>query len=67
MTPPVPRAQLLEALGHVLREALVRGETVRVPGLGTFRVEHQPSRADESGDGVVMRPPRDAVIFVPES
>jgi nucleoid DNA-binding protein len=51
----------------VVREALVRGETIEVPGLGRFHVHHQPSQIEEQADGqVLMIPPRDEVAFVPE-
>lgn len=68
MTNTVSRELVLEALGRLVREALVRGETVELPGLGTFRVEHQPSRTDQLPDGsIALRPPSDNVVFVPES
>ena len=59
--------QLKETLADVVREALANGEEVTLPGLGTFRVEHQPSEMAEDEDGqVIMRPPRDEVVFIPE-
>ncbi|MEZ4699003.1 MAG: HU family DNA-binding protein [Rhodothermales bacterium] len=59
--------QLNEALGHVIREALIRREQVDIPGLGTFRVDRRSSEMIEGADGeLVMRPPRDEVIFIPD-
>ena len=55
-------------LADIVRDALTRGETIHVPGLGTFGVEHRSSQIEEQPDGkVVMRPPRDAVVFSAES
>jgi nucleoid DNA-binding protein len=55
-----------EALGDCVRDALERGETVEVPGMGTFRVEHRPSQMDEQPDGQFsVRPPRNVVVFDP--
>jgi len=49
-----------------MREKLENGETVEVPGLGTFSVEHRPSRMTEDADGEsYMAPPRDVVTFDP--
>ena len=59
--------QLKETLADVVREALSNGQTVLLPGLGTLRVEHKPSEMIEDENGqVVMRPPRDEVVFDPD-
>ena len=56
----------MSALVTVVRETLERGEEASIPGLGTFRVEYQPSAAEELSTGeVVMRPPRNEIIFSP--
>ena len=59
--------QIKETLADVVREALANGHDVSIPGLGTLSVEHKPSEMieDESGQ-IVMRPPRDEVIFTPQ-
>lgn len=60
--------QLKEILADVVREALMHGENVSLPGLGTLSVEHKPSEKVEDEDGqIIMRPPRDEVIFHPET
>jgi nucleoid DNA-binding protein len=52
---------------RVLRRQLKNGETVEVPGFGTFSVEHHPSEITEGPDGEQqMAPPRDVVRFDPE-
>ena len=57
-----------EALSAHVREALERGDPAEVPGLGTFRVEHQPSQTRElEGGRFSISPPRDAVVFEPAS
>lgn len=59
--------QLKETLADVVREKLANGEEVVLPGFGTFRVEHKPSEMAEDENGqIVMRPPRDEVVFIPE-
>lgn len=60
--------QLKETLADVVREALANGQDVQLPGLGTLRVVHKPSEMIEDDNGqIVMRPPRDEVVFEPES
>jgi nucleoid DNA-binding protein len=59
--------QISEALGNVIREALIRREQVDIPGLGTFRVDRRSSEMTENADGaLVMKPPRDEVVFIPD-
>ena len=63
----ISRDQAVSALVAVVREALVKGERVHIPELGTFHVEYQPSRAEELPTGeVVMRPPRNEIVFASE-
>ena len=62
----ITRDQAVSALVEAVREALERGEEADVPGLGTFRVEYQPSAVEELPSGEkVMRPPRQAITFAP--
>lgn len=59
--------QISEALGNVIREALIRREQVDIPGLGTFRVDRRSSEMTEDADGaLVMKPPRDEIVFIPD-
>ncbi len=59
--------QISEALGNVIREALIRREQVDIPGLGTFRVDRRSSEMIEDADrALVMKPPRDEVVFIPD-
>jgi nucleoid DNA-binding protein len=62
-----PSAQdTIKAFVHVVRDQLEDGNTVEVPGLGTFSVEHHPSEKKESPDGdTYMAPPKDVVDFEP--
>ena len=63
----VSRDEAVAALAEVVRQALARGEEVRVPELGTFHVEHRPSTPAEQPDGtVLMQPPRNEIIFTPD-
>ncbi len=62
-----PRDQVVSALADIVRDALTRGGTIHVPGLGTFGVEHRSSQVEEQPDGsVTMKPPRDEVVFTPD-
>ncbi len=59
--------QVANALADLVRDGVLEGRTVDVPGLGSFHVEHIPSRLgeDERGRAVVL-PPRDTVVFEAE-
>lgn len=64
---PPQRDQVATLLADIVREALARGEAIDVPGLGTFAVAHRSSQIEKQPDGeVIMRPPRDEVVFTPE-
>ncbi len=64
----ISRDQAVAALVEVVREALVQGEEVHLPDLGTLRVEHRPSTTATLPDGeTVMQPPRDEIVFAAQS
>lgn len=66
--PPPSIEQTAQAMVDVLQDALAHGETVAWPRLGTFRVEHRSSQIEEQPSGeVVMHPPRDVVVFEPDT
>ena len=59
---------LAELVGQYVREALSRGDSVRVPELGTFRLERHPAQVETRPDGTtVLHPPRHAVAFIPDA
>jgi nucleoid DNA-binding protein len=59
--------ETIAAFVRVLRRQLKDGESVEVPGFGTFSVEHRPSELTDGPDGEQqMAPPRDLVRFDPE-
>ncbi|HET6567921.1 MAG TPA: HU family DNA-binding protein [Rhodothermales bacterium] len=62
---PTPsQEQVASALADVIGEVLRKGQDVRVPGLGTFRIHHQVSQVERSADGeIVMKPPKDVIAF----
>lgn len=63
MTAPT-KAQIINTLAEILRQDLRKGNDVRVPGLGTFRVHHQVSQVERAPDGrIIMKPPRDVIAF----
>lgn len=58
---------VVSALAHVVREALVQSKKVHIPDLGTFSVQHRLSQVKQQDDGrIVMTPPQDAVTFKPD-
>ena len=62
----ITRDQAVAALVEIIRERLMQGEDVHLPELGTFRVEYRPSQTEELSTGdVVMRPPRNEIVFSP--
>lgn len=60
--------QTLETtLVQLIRDHLIKTREAIVPGLGTFKVDRSPSKIEENGEGqIVMKPPREEVIFFPE-
>ncbi|MDX1741383.1 MAG: HU family DNA-binding protein [Rhodothermales bacterium] len=61
------RSQLLDVLAAVVRDRLIEGHRVTLPGLGVLSVRHVPSKviADDDGENFMI-PPRDVVDFDPE-
>lgn len=56
-----------QALAEILQEALARGEAVRLPGFGTFRVAHRSAELERNADGrISIRPPHRSIIFESE-
>ena len=63
----LPKDQVASVTAELVKEALIQGEAIAIPGLGTFSVEHRSSRIEERSDGqIIMQPPRDEVIFTPD-
>jgi nucleoid DNA-binding protein len=58
--------KIANTLADIVRDEVLEGRTVVVPRLGSFRIDHFPSRLgkDDSGRAVVL-PPRDAIVFEP--
>ena len=58
------KEQVAKALADVISDVLRKGQDVRVPDLGTFRIHHQVSHVERRSDGeIVMKPPRDVIAF----
>ncbi len=67
MENPTPE-QVAQALAELVQDALMRGESVEIPGLGTFYVNHRGSTTERLPDGrVVLHPPCDLPAFTPEA
>ena len=59
--------QVATAVADLIRARLLAGEEAHVPGLGTFRLHHEPSRIDEHPDGTLtIAPPREVIVLDPE-
>jgi len=58
--------EVIDAFTEVLQSQLEAGNTVEVPYLGTFSVEHRPSEVREEDDVRRLVPPRNVVVFDPE-
>jgi len=55
--------EVIDAFTEIVQEQLDAGNTVEVPGLGTFSVEHRTSEV-RAEDGVRrLVPPRNVVVF----
>ena len=62
----ITNEQVIIAFSESVREQLMTGEPVVVPGLGAFDVRHKPSEIVVDPNGRrVMIPPRDYVDFRP--
>ncbi len=60
----VSRDQFVSALVAEIRDALIEGHRIQVPGLGVFSVRHIASKMQSSAGGSeVMLPPRDVIEF----
>lgn len=57
--------EVIDAFVEIIRDQLEAGETVKVPSLGTFAVEHRPSEVEENGNRRFL-PPRNVVVFDPD-
>jgi len=58
---------LLRAFAAILRQRLMHRESVEIPGLGTFDVQHEASRVRQGDDGGrALLPPRDLLTFEPD-
>lgn len=58
------------AIGRLIAEALLKGESVDIPGLGVFQREVDPSTVHEHGDRQIWTAPQARVILTnasPES
>lgn len=58
--------EVIDAFIEIIRDQLEKGETVEVPSLGTFAVEHRPSKVEEDDGNRRLVPPRNVVVFEPE-
>lgn len=65
--PTPPRDQIERVLADIIRESLTARKQIRVPGLGTFDVEHRSSAAIRADSGELrFVPPRDEIVFSSE-
>lgn len=58
--------EVIDTFIDVLRDELENGESVEVPSLGTFSVEHRPSHVEQDNGNRRLVPPRNVVVFEPD-
>lgn len=57
----------IKAFREVIREEVVKKNTVEIEGLGRFEIQHNKQHQKKMENGqVLMMPPEDIVIFAPE-
>jgi nucleoid DNA-binding protein len=57
----------IKAFREVIREEVVKKNTVEIEGLGRFEIQHNKQHQKKMENGqVLMMPPEDIVIFTPE-
>ena len=60
--------EITESIASLISESLEKGESVSLAGLGTFSVQYRPSHSEIDAEGQqLLHPPKDIVIFSPES
>lgn len=58
----------IKAFKEVLREEIIKENTVALDGLGRFEVVHEKQHQEKLDNGqVLMIPPKDVVVFTPEN
>lgn len=59
-----PNPRVSNALAAALRDSLLRGHDVAIPGLGTVRLTHRSARLERQPDGrISLTPPRKDITF----
>lgn len=58
--------EVIDAFTEVLKDQLGAGNSVEVPSLGTFSVEHRPSEVEKEDSVRRLVPPQNEVAFTPE-
>jgi nucleoid DNA-binding protein len=59
--------KFIKAFREVVREEIVKKNTVEIDGLGRFEIVHNKQHQKKMDDGqVLMMPPQDVVEFTPE-
>jgi len=60
--------QFLQNLKNIIRDQLGQKNTIKITGIGTFRLRHRAQYQEQREDGrVVMQPPKDYVEFIPDN
>lgn len=58
----------LKSLKSVIRDQLINKNTIKITGVGTFKLRHRAQYQQQREDGrVVMQPPKDYIEFTPEN
>lgn len=61
--------QILKAFWTTFKDAVLAGDEVQIPGMGTFEVRHLNSlkEIDEKTGESILTPPKDMLEFTPEN
>lgn len=59
--------EFIQHFSEVVREQLVANNSIQLENIGTFSQKHRKQSQQKYDDGrVVMRPPRNTIVFTPE-
>lgn len=62
------KTEVTHELVKVLKEELMNKGSVSIPSIGTFGVEHRRQHRVEYADGrIVLEPPKDVIVFSPDT
>ena len=59
--------EFLKVFSTVLKDQVIKHNTVKIDGLGSFKIVHESQRQDKNALGRnIMLPPKDSIEFIAE-